>query len=83
MTVIVKLVQSRRQRKKRQKTTPSSWGKISILRDEKSSFYGILPFALESKIRFHFQNKIPFEWTKTLKMVDCTLNIAAKINFGI
>jgi hypothetical protein len=29
--------------------------------------------ALESKIRVHFQNKIPFQWTKTLKTVGCTL----------
>ena len=29
--------------------------------------------ALGSKIRVHFQNKIPFQQTKTLKMVGCTL----------
>jgi hypothetical protein len=37
--------------------------------------------ALGSKIRVHFQNKIPFQRTKTLKTVGCT--IAAKMNFGI
>jgi hypothetical protein len=29
--------------------------------------------ALGSKIRVHFQNKIPFQGTKTLKTVGCTL----------
>jgi hypothetical protein len=29
--------------------------------------------ALGSKIRVHFQNKIPFQRTKTLKTVGCTL----------
>jgi hypothetical protein len=34
--------------------------------------------ALESKIRVHFQNKLPFQWMKTLKMAHCS-----KKNFGI
>jgi hypothetical protein len=70
-------VRTTRQRKKRQKTTPSSYGAKSQYCATKRAVFMescLSPLStLGSKIRVHFQNKIPFQRTKTIVVVSKAL----------
>jgi hypothetical protein len=48
---------------------------LKIAQQKEQFLWNLVPIAivaLESKIRVHFQNKIPFQRMKTLKTVSCT-----------
>jgi hypothetical protein len=68
----------------RQKTTPLSWGKILILHNEKSSFYGIFSFAIvctRKQNSCSLSKQDSFSTDKNIE--NGWLHIAAKMNFGI
>jgi hypothetical protein len=82
MTVIVKLV--KKTKKKAAKNGAIVMGKISILRNEKSTFYGILTFAIVCTRKQHscsLSKQDSFSVDKNVE--NGWLHIAAKMNLGI